>query len=80
MVQTQPTKPAPMDEAFTKFEQDPHFLEHRPTREQVARAWSFARFQKEDENEFPTHPEVITALKKLFPEFREHKSTLRRSH
>jgi hypothetical protein len=38
----------------------------------VARAWAFARFKKDDENEVP-HDEVVTALKKLFPEFRDPK-------
>jgi len=46
----------------------------------VARAWASARFQKEHENDVPNHVEIVAALKKLFPEFRDPKRvTVRRS-
>lgn len=68
------TPPAtPLDQAYAEFAKDSAFAEHPPTREQVARAWAFARYKKEDENEIPTHPEVVGALKKLFREFRTSK-------
>jgi len=83
--QNMPPKPAatpkksPLEQAYAAFENDRAFAGHAPTREQVARAWSSARFKKEDENELPTHPEVVVALKKLFPEFRSSQSTIIRS-
>jgi hypothetical protein len=68
-----------VEQAFEKFTKDPNFTSRPPTREQVARAWSFARFQKEHVNDLPNHPEVVAALKKLFPEFRSSKSVISRS-
>jgi hypothetical protein len=64
---------APLEQSFADFAGDRLFAEHPPTREQVARAWAYARYKKEDENTFPTHLEVVGALKKLFPEFRSSK-------
>jgi hypothetical protein len=61
-----------LERAYEEFASDGAFNGHTPTREQVARAWAFARFKKDDENEVP-HDEVVTALKKLFPEFRDPK-------
>jgi len=55
------------------------FNGRQPTREQVGRAWAFARFKKDDENAMPTHAEVIVALKKMFPEFRDPKRVSIRS-
>lgn len=62
--------PAPLEQAFLEFANDRVFAEHPPTREQVARAWAFAKFKKEDEKALPSHLEVVGALKKMFPEFR----------
>jgi hypothetical protein len=62
-----------VEQAFAQFLKDPNFANRTPTREQVARAWSSARFEKEGDRELPTHLEVVAALKKLFPEFRNGK-------
>lgn len=75
-----PPRPAPLEQAFAEFASDPVFGTRPPTREQVARAWSFARFKKEDDTHFPEHAEVVGALKKLFPEFRTSKPAVTRSH
>ena len=65
--------PPPLDEAFRAFGSDPVFAGHRPTREQVARAWAFAKFKNEDQHSPPSHAQIVGALKKLFPEFRSSK-------
>jgi hypothetical protein len=65
-----------MEKAYEEFLADRAFDGRRPSREQVARAWSFARFKKEDTNEFPSHAEVVVALKKMFPEFRTSQSKI----
>jgi hypothetical protein len=77
--QAKPPTPAPVEQAYAEFTKDPNFSGHAPTREQVARAWSFARFQKEHVNDLPNHAEVVAALKKMFPEFRSGKTISVRS-
>ncbi len=67
--------PAPLDQAYADFEKDQTFANHAPTREQVARAWAYARFKKDDAHEPPPHADIVGALKKLFPEFRSSKPT-----
>jgi hypothetical protein len=64
-----PPLPAPLEAAYGVFATDPAFAAHPPTREQVARAWAMANFQKL-EGESPTHAELVATLKKIFPEFR----------
>jgi len=68
-----------LEQAIAEFGRDLAFAGCPPTREQVARAWAFARFRKANENDFPSHPEVVVALKKLFPEFRSSKQGSDRS-
>jgi hypothetical protein len=70
-------KPAPLpplDRAVADFGSDPTFAARAPTREQVGRAWAWAIYHKADQSGSPTHPELIAALKKLFPEFRSPRS------
>ena len=65
-----------MDQAYAEFGNDPAFAIRPPTREQVARAWAWAKFKNEDPTQLPTHLDVVAALKKLFPEFRTSKPVL----
>ena len=60
------------ERAGLEFERDREFEKRQPTREQLARAWAWAKFQKADtaQTEWPTHAELVAALKKLFSEFR----------
>jgi len=74
------TRPLPpLDQAVAEFENDQAFAGRTPTREQVARAWALARYKSENEINVPSHPEVVVALKKLFPEFRSSKPVLSHS-
>jgi hypothetical protein len=59
-----------LEKAFSAFSGDPAFAAQSPTREQVARAWAMAAFEK-SEAEPPTHAELVEALRKMFKEFRE---------
>jgi hypothetical protein len=69
----------PLERAIAEFENDQAFAGRMPTRDQVARAWAYARFKGEDVNGVPSHPEVVVTLKKLFPEFRSSKPDASRS-
>jgi len=69
----------PLDQAVAEFEHDQAFAGRVPTREQVARAWALARYKSENELNKPSHPEVVVALKKLFPAFRNSKPVLSHS-
>lgn len=69
--QPRPKKPAPLDEVCDEFANDPAFTAHVPTRDQIARAWAWARFQNSEGSKLPTHLEIVAALKKLFPAFKE---------
>jgi hypothetical protein len=66
------TEAGSFEQAGLEFERDREFEKRQPTREQLARAWAWAKFQKADtaETEWPTHAELVVALKKLFSEFR----------
>lgn len=66
---SRPPTPAPLERVLAQIELDPQFSIHKPTREQVARAWAMANFNKEDESKPPTYEELVNALKKLFREF-----------
>jgi hypothetical protein len=62
-----------------EFVHDPEFEKRPPTREQLARAWAMAIFKHSDdsESEWPTHVELVAALKKLFSEFKDPRTASR---
>jgi len=66
---SRPPTPAPLERVLAQIEHDPSFSIQKPTREQVARAWAMANFNKEDESKPPTYEELVNALRKLFKEF-----------
>jgi hypothetical protein len=60
-----------LDQVFLDFVNDRAFEGRAPSREQVARAWAWAKFQKAEETAAPNHAEIVSALKKLFPQFKD---------
>lgn len=75
-----PTAPAPLEKVIAEFGNDAAYAGHQPTREQVARAWAYASFHREDPSKPATHLEVVAALKKLFLEFKEPKTHVNGAH
>ena len=69
-----------LEQAWLEFERDAEFEKNPPTREQIARAWALAEFRKSNPKEWPTHPELVAALRELFQEFRSPRSGSSRSH
>jgi hypothetical protein len=59
------------DLACQAFAGDPEFVKWPPTRDQIGRAWAWAKFKNSDSDAAPTHAELVAALKKLFPEFKK---------
>jgi len=70
---------APLEQAIAEFRNDPAFASQLPTRDQVARAWAYAKFKQEEEDGSPSHADVVGALKKMFVEFRSSKPVLTHS-
>ena len=60
-----------LDQACGEFAADRPFEKNPPTREQVARALALAKFRQTSQFEWPTHAELVVALKELFPEFKK---------
>ncbi len=60
-----------LDQACGEFASDRDFEKLQPTREQIARALAAAKFKQTSEAEWPTHAELVAALRELFPEFRK---------
>jgi hypothetical protein len=60
-----------LDQACGEFATDQQFEKNPPTREQVARALASAKFRQTSHFEWPTHAELVAALKDLFPGFRK---------
>ena len=58
------------DQAYLEFERDGEFNQRPPTREQIARAWALAEFRQRNPFVRPTHNELVTALREIFPEFK----------
>jgi hypothetical protein len=74
-----PAKPLPpLDRAYAEFQSDRAFAGKVPTREQVARAWALAVFQNGEEPEAPSHEKLVAALREVFPEFKEPRSSASR--
>ena len=68
------------EQAWLEFERDAEFEKNPPTREQIARAWALAEFRRSNPSEWPTHLELVVALRELFREFRSPRSGSSRSH
>jgi hypothetical protein len=68
-----------LERELAEFANDPAFARRPPSREHIARAWTFARFKKDELHERPTHDEVVGALKKMFPEYRSSRTNPTRS-
>lgn len=66
-----------LDKACREFASDPKFEKLQPTREQIARALVAANFNRTAESDWPTHAELVAALKKLFPEFRSRSTIIK---
>jgi hypothetical protein len=83
VVSNAPPKGASQQET-TRFEQacrdleaDPAFATRPPTREQIGRAWAWAKFQRSDATGWPSHADLVAALKKLFTEYKDPRSSSR---
>ncbi len=66
-----------LDQACREFASAREFEKLQPTREQIARALVAANFNRTTEAQWPTHAELVAALKKLFPEFRSRPTVIK---
>jgi hypothetical protein len=68
---------ARFEQACRDLESDPAFATHPPTREQIARAWAWAKFKRTEATGLPSHADLVAALKKLFAEYKDPRSSSR---
>jgi hypothetical protein len=66
-----------LDQACRDFENDREFEKLQPTREQIARAMAAANYNRTTDTEWPSHAELVAALKKNFPQFRRRPAVIK---